>query len=209
MTISVRWVTAGFAGLAVAACDAPSGQSDEATAPEPVVITIPETEATRYVVLVGGTPIGAANITHDGNDIAIEYEFRNNGRGPTLNEQITLNDAGYPVSWTIQGSSTFGNLIDEMFAIEDGVASWRDSTGSGSTDLGEARFYVDQNGSPWSLALLARALLAEVWPLYTRGDMQAEVFAQFPLADAPDAHELMESSRHIGKILLEVDGTPA
>ncbi len=156
---SGRWIVAGIAGLAIAACDAPTENTSETAAPEPVVITIPETEATRYVVLVGGTPIGAANITHDGNDIAIEYEFRNNGRGPTLNEAITLNDAGYPVSWTIEGASTFGNAVDEMFSWDGDSATWRDATGDGSADMDGAAYYVPQNASPYQLAIVGRILL--------------------------------------------------
>jgi NADPH2:quinone reductase len=37
-----------------------------------------------------------------------------------------------------------------------------------------------------------------------RGELLPHLFARFPLAQAADAHRLMESSRHIGKIVLEV-----
>ncbi|MEO5764967.1 MAG: zinc-binding dehydrogenase, partial [Casimicrobiaceae bacterium] len=47
-------------------------------------------------------------------------------------------------------------------------------------------------------------LRREVWPLFERGDIKTVIHAQFPLADAPQAHALMESSQHIGKIMLEV-----
>lgn len=46
----------------------------------------------------------------------------------------------------------------------------------------------------------------EVWPLVTRGAFRAHVFRVFPLAAAAEAHRLMESSRHIGKIVLHVSG---
>ena len=51
------------------------------------------------------------------------------------------------------------------------------------------------------------ALVANIWPKLSRGEMQPHIFARFPLDQAADAHRLMESSRHIGKIVLEV-GTP-
>lgn len=51
---------------------------------------------------------------------------------------------------------------------------------------------------------LARALLQKVWPLLASGDVAPEIHATFPLARAADAHRLMESSTHIGKIVLSV-----
>lgn len=53
-------------------------------------------------------------------------------------------------------------------------------------------------------AELARSLEANVWPRYASGEMRVVTHAVFPLAEAAKAHALMESSQHIGKILLEV-----
>ncbi len=51
---------------------------------------------------------------------------------------------------------------------------------------------------------LAQELRARVWPLFATHDLQPPIHARFPLVDARRAHELMESSQHIGKILLDV-----
>ena len=48
------------------------------------------------------------------------------------------------------------------------------------------------------------ALEARVWPAIAEGSVHTHVHATFPLAQAAEAHRLMESSRHIGKILLRV-----
>ena len=48
------------------------------------------------------------------------------------------------------------------------------------------------------------ALAANIWPALGRGELLPHLFARFPLARVADAHRLMESSRHIGKIVLEV-----
>ncbi|MDP1613647.1 MAG: NAD(P)H-quinone oxidoreductase [Sulfuritalea sp.] len=48
------------------------------------------------------------------------------------------------------------------------------------------------------------ALAANIWPALGRGELLPHLFARFPLAQAAEAHRLMESSRHIGKIVLEV-----
>jgi putative PIG3 family NAD(P)H quinone oxidoreductase len=51
---------------------------------------------------------------------------------------------------------------------------------------------------------IARSLRARVWPLLERGEIRPVIFATFPLSQAAEAHRLMESGRHIGKIVLEV-----
>ena len=49
---------------------------------------------------------------------------------------------------------------------------------------------------------IAATLRREVWPLLERGEVAPVIARTFPLADAPAAHRLMESSEHIGKIVL-------
>jgi NADPH:quinone reductase len=51
---------------------------------------------------------------------------------------------------------------------------------------------------------IAQKLLKTVWPLLATGKIKPVIHSIFALNDAPLAHELMESSRHIGKIILEV-----
>jgi len=53
-------------------------------------------------------------------------------------------------------------------------------------------------------AALARAIEANVWPLIETGRVKPIIDTTFPLADAAKAHALMESSSHIGKIVLTV-----
>ena len=53
-------------------------------------------------------------------------------------------------------------------------------------------------------AAIANSLRAKVWPLIEGGVVKPIIHRVFPLADAAAAHQLMESSQHIGKIMLEV-----
>ena len=53
-------------------------------------------------------------------------------------------------------------------------------------------------------ARIADALLAEVWPLLAAGRVAPVMDREFALADAAAAHARMESSAHIGKIVLRV-----
>lgn len=52
-------------------------------------------------------------------------------------------------------------------------------------------------------AEIAAALKARVWPLLAEGKVKPVIHATFPLEKAAEAHALMESSKHIGKILLK------
>jgi putative PIG3 family NAD(P)H quinone oxidoreductase len=51
---------------------------------------------------------------------------------------------------------------------------------------------------------IAAALRAEVWPLLEQGKVKPHVHRTFRLAEAAAAHALLESSAHIGKIVLTV-----
>jgi NADPH2:quinone reductase len=51
---------------------------------------------------------------------------------------------------------------------------------------------------------VAAGVLKNVWPLLRAGRARPVIHATFPLAEASEAHRLMESSSHIGKIVLTV-----
>ena len=53
-------------------------------------------------------------------------------------------------------------------------------------------------------AEIAASLRAKVWPLFASGQLKPVIHRVFPLGEAAAAHALMESSAHIGKIMLEV-----
>ena len=53
-------------------------------------------------------------------------------------------------------------------------------------------------------AALAKALEHTVWPLISAGKIKPVIDRVFPLEQAAEAHRLMESSAHIGKIMLAV-----
>lgn len=53
-------------------------------------------------------------------------------------------------------------------------------------------------------AAIAAALRTNIWPVIEAGEMKPLLAEVFPLAEAAAAHELMESSEHIGKIVLQV-----
>ena len=58
-------------------------------------------------------------------------------------------------------------------------------------------------------AEIAEALRKQLWPLISAGSVRVAIDSEFDLKDAVQAHRRMESSQHIGKIVLKVAGDPA
>jgi putative PIG3 family NAD(P)H quinone oxidoreductase len=53
-------------------------------------------------------------------------------------------------------------------------------------------------------AQIAQQLLTHIWPLYANKSIKPVIAKVFPLSKASDAHCLMESNEHIGKIVLDL-----
>lgn len=62
-----------------------------------------------------------------------------------------------------------------------------------------------RNRNPNFKAMLAKEVERYVWPLLANGKFNAVIYKEFKLAEAALAHTLMESSQHIGKIVLTND----
>ena len=50
----------------------------------------------------------------------------------------------------------------------------------------------------------AAAVEADIWPMLARGELSTHIHKVFPLAEAAEAHRVMESSAHMGKLILDV-----
>ena len=54
-------------------------------------------------------------------------------------------------------------------------------------------------------ATIVAAVREHVWPLVEQGRVRPVIHQRFPLDQAAEAHQVMEGSSHIGKLLLDVD----
>ena len=115
-----------------------------------------------FSVIRGEKVVGHLTTTTGDGETRIVYDYKNNGRGPTMAETIKLDDKGLPTAWKITGATTFGSKVDEQFAQIGDSASWTDSVGSGKLDSADHRLYIGQSASPWALGLYARALLNDI-----------------------------------------------
>lgn len=114
-----------------------------------------------YTVIVGGRNVGLLKADSNGASTTIDWDYKNNGRGPTIAETLTRGADGLPTAWSIKGATTFGGKVDERFELKDGTANWTDSTGSASAKVREPSLYIGQAASPWALGMYARALLKD------------------------------------------------
>jgi imidazolonepropionase-like amidohydrolase len=95
---------------------------------------------TKYVVLMAGHPAGAMTITRTGADRYIHFEFNDRGRGPKVDEAVTLGESGVTAKVAVKGSDYYHGPVDEKWS-------------------GGGGFYLPLNGTPEDNAMLARALL--------------------------------------------------
>lgn len=149
-----------------------------------------------YRVLVSGEDTGHLIVDTEGDYISIDFDYKQNGRGPTFSETLKLDQRGFPIDWKIVGTTTFGSPVEEYFQADDNVARWRDATGPGDATYDDRPdFYINQSGSSYANSLLVRVLLktpdgktsvypggeASVVKRWTRviesGDVKAEVTA--------------------------------
>jgi hypothetical protein len=111
-----------------------------------------------YNVIFAGKKGGAQKtvIGEDGR-LRVSYSYRDNGRGPDLEEEISLAPDGTFKSYRLRGKTTFGATLDERFQASRGRASWRLPSEQGSRELNGPAIYLPTNGSPEVSAIVVRA----------------------------------------------------
>ena len=121
----------------------------------------------------------------------------------------TTGGKGVNVILDMVGGSYIGRELQCL--AEDGRLALIAALGGSKAEIDTARVFMRRltiTGStlrPRSVAFkaaIASRLRERVWPLIESGAIKPVIHATFPLARASEAHALMESSAHIGKILL-------
>jgi hypothetical protein len=89
--------------------------------------------------------------------LQVSYSYRNNGRGPDIEEKIVLAPDGTIRSYRQTGKTTFGAILDERFAVSGKRASWQSPAEQGSQAVTGPALYLPTYGSPVVDALIVRA----------------------------------------------------
>ncbi|MDT7836001.1 NAD(P)H-quinone oxidoreductase [Aquabacterium sp. OR-4] len=136
-------------------------------------------------------------INYKTQDFVAEVKAATAGRGADVVLDMV---AGDYVAREVACLADDGRIV--IIAVQGGVQS-----GFNAGDLLRRRLTI--TGStlrPRPVAFkgaIAAALRARVWPLIESGQVRPVIHTVFPAAQAAAAHALMESSRHVGKIVLD------
>ncbi len=132
----------------------------------------------RYVVLVDGGKQAGEQTVVEGEDgvTRATFIFKDNGRGPELQEEFSLNPDGTFRSYRVTGTSTFGAPVDERFELVDGVARWKSTSDQGEQAVAAGAQYAPLGGSPAVASVSLAALAARPdgrLPLIPSGTLSA------------------------------------
>lgn len=159
------------------------------------------------VIATAGSPVKVAFCRELGADAAVDY------RSEDFVEAVRAMTAGRgaDVILDVVGGDYIPRDL-EALAVGGRIMSIASrSNQASSIDMG---LLMRKRARIWGTTLRARplaervALIHEVrrhvWPLIAAGTVRPVIDSVFPLDDAPQAHRRMESSEHLGKILLQV-----
>jgi hypothetical protein len=144
-------------------------------------------ETVRYVALVDkGKVAGKQEVTHGDDGVTrVAFVFKNNGRGPELEEEFVLADDGTFKTYLVKGTSTFGAPVDESFSREGDTVHWRSTSEKGEMTLSGTGMYLPLSGTPnsFSVAMAALAKCADgKLPLIPSGTLTMRKLAEAEVA---------------------------
>ena len=116
----------------------------------------------RFSVLTQGQAAGELVLTTDAQGGSrVRFSYRDNGRGPDMDEEFSVDAQGAPVSYRVSGKSTFGGQIAETFSRDpaSGVARWTSTVDKGEQATPAGALYLPVEFSTAFSAQLMRSLL--------------------------------------------------
>jgi hypothetical protein len=114
--------------------------------------------AVDYDVVYSGVKAGSQKVVlKDGGRLHVSFSYRDNGRGPDSEEDITLAPDGSFRSYRQTGKNTYGAVLDERFKVSGGRATWQTPGDAGAAPVSGPAVYLPTYGSPESNAVIVRA----------------------------------------------------
>lgn len=117
-------------------------------------------QAQTYTVLCVKVACGQLQVAESAGRMAVDYRYRDNGRGPDQKETLTVAPDGSWLAYRSEGVSTYGARIDDSFELDGRVARWRSPVDRGErSDAGRDAVYLPVHASPAWAGRLAQTLL--------------------------------------------------
>jgi len=116
---------------------------------------------TRYALLTGSGSRGGEQVVErsaDGLKTSVRYLYKDNGRGPEFTEQLRFAPDGTLMEYRAEGTSTYGNPIDERYRRGGGRAEWRSPSERGDASVAGPAMYLPLGGSFEIVSVSAGAL---------------------------------------------------
>ena len=129
---------------------------------------------TRYTILLdNGTVAGEQIVDRVREDLVrVHFDFKENGRGPTLDEVIQLAPDQTIREYHVTGTSEMGAVVDERFVRNGSLVEWSSKSERGSKRSRSKGFYLPLDSS-WEVnSLMIQAAFASrqnALPLFPDG----------------------------------------
>jgi hypothetical protein len=108
-----------------------------------------EVHTTKYLIFVeNGKQAGEQIVQRNDNGLTkVRFIFKDNGRGPELNEEFRLAADGTLSEYSVKGSSTFGATVNENYSRKGNLATWNSTSEKGTKTLDGTALYIPLNSS--------------------------------------------------------------
>jgi imidazolonepropionase-like amidohydrolase len=144
--------------------------------------TLAEQQYNYSILVDNGVKAGEQIVkVKDNGEISVRYIFKDNGRGPEVDESIRLNKDGFISHYQAKGNTTFGSVINERFQVEGQNASWSTGKEQGQAKYQQNALYLPVDGSPYltSVAIAAMAKSGKnSLPLLPSGTLTQQVVSE-------------------------------
>ncbi len=117
-------------------------------------------EVRRWVVLVDNGKKAGEQVATRGDDgmVRSHFVFKDNGRGPEMQEEFELAPDGTFARYRVSGTSTFGARIDETYSRSGDRVEWRTTADRGSRVVAGTAEYAPLAGTPAATEATVAAL---------------------------------------------------
>lgn len=140
-------------------------------------------DKSTYLVIFRENVAGSYQKWKTGDDsFGFSYNYADRGRGPEIEEEITLNEHNFITSQSIKGLNYRKAELSESFSTASNTASWVNPQEKNTDAFNGGQLYFRYDGSPAIYEILAQLLLTsenQEVDLYPEG--KAELVRKFPI----------------------------